>query len=63
MRQLSWSHFLLLIPLKNITKRDFYTEMCRIESWNVRTLRAKIDSMFFERTAISKKPELVARLN
>jgi predicted nuclease of restriction endonuclease-like (RecB) superfamily len=61
MRQLSWTHFLLLIPIKDITKRDFYAEMCRIEGWNVRTLRAKIDSMLFERTAISKKPELLVR--
>ncbi len=31
--------------------------MCRIEKWSVRTLRYKIDSMLYERTAISKKPE------
>lgn len=61
MRQLSWTHFLLLIPIKDLTKRDFYAEMCRVEGWNVRTLRNKIDSMFFERTAISKKPELLAQ--
>ena len=35
--------------------------MCRIEKWNVRTLRKKIDSMLYERTAISKKPELVVK--
>lgn len=35
--------------------------MCRLEQWNVRTLRSKIDSMLFERTALSKKPEEVAR--
>jgi predicted nuclease of restriction endonuclease-like (RecB) superfamily len=29
--------------------------MCRIEGWNVQTLRQKIDDMLFERTAISKK--------
>ncbi|MBA3722644.1 MAG: DUF1016 domain-containing protein [Parachlamydiaceae bacterium] len=61
MRQLSWSHFLMLIPIKDITKRDFYAEMCRIEKWNTRTLRNKIDSMLYERTAISKKPRLVAK--
>lgn len=60
-QQLSWSHFVEILPLKEPLKRDFYAEMCRIESWNVRTLRAKIDSMLFERTAISKKPELVAQ--
>lgn len=61
MRQLSWTHFLMLIPIKDITKRDFYTEMCRIEGWNTRTLRQRIDSMLYERTGLSKKPELVAR--
>ncbi|MBS0272645.1 MAG: DUF1016 family protein [Proteobacteria bacterium] len=60
-RQLSWSHFVALIPLKKDLQRDFYAEMCRIEHWNVRTLRSKIDSMLYERTALSKKPELLAR--
>jgi len=57
LRQLSWSHFTLLIPIKDPVKRDFYAEMCRIEKWNVRTLSKKINSMLFERTALSKKPE------
>jgi predicted nuclease of restriction endonuclease-like (RecB) superfamily len=61
-RQLSWSHFKLLLPLKDEMKRDFYAEMCRIEKWNVRTLSKKIDSMLFERTALSKKPDELARL-
>ncbi len=60
-RQLSWSHFLVLIPLEAPLKRDFYAEMCRVEGWSVRTLRKKVDSMLFERTAISKKPAEVAR--
>ena len=60
-RQLSWTHFIALIPLKDPIKRDFYAEMCRVEKWNVKTLRNKIDSMLFERTALSKKPELVAQ--
>lgn len=51
-RQLSWSHFVRLIALKDSLKRDFYAEMCRIETWNVRTLRKKIDTMLYERTAI-----------
>jgi predicted nuclease of restriction endonuclease-like (RecB) superfamily len=60
-RQLSWSHFIALLPINDEIKRDFYAEMCRIERWNVRTLRKKIDSMLYERTALSKKPELVVR--
>ena len=61
-RQLSWSHFKLLFPLKNGLERDFYAQMCYIEGWNVETLRNKINSMLFERTAISKKPEKLAKL-
>src|SRR5438105_13158983 len=38
-------------------KRDFYAEMCRIERWSTRTLQERIQSMLYERTAISKKPE------
>jgi predicted nuclease of restriction endonuclease-like (RecB) superfamily len=57
MRQLSWTHFTLLIPLKDAMEREFYAEMCRIERWSVRTLREKIDGMLYERTAISKKPK------
>ncbi|OGN62901.1 MAG: cytoplasmic protein [Chlamydiae bacterium RIFCSPHIGHO2_12_FULL_49_11] len=62
MRQLSWTHFTLLLPIKDPLKRDFYAEMCRVERWNVRTLQKKIDSMLFERTALSKKPEELVRL-
>lgn len=61
-RQLSWSHFVEIIPLKTDLERGFYAQMCRIERWSVRTLRDKIRSMLFERTAISQKPEELARL-
>ena len=60
-RQLSWSHFVAILPLKDDLQRDFYAEMCRIERWSVRTLRKKIDGMLYERTAISKKPEKLVK--
>jgi predicted nuclease of restriction endonuclease-like (RecB) superfamily len=56
-RQLSWTHFIALIPIKDDLKRNFYAEMCRMERWNVQTLRNKISSMLFERTALSRKPD------
>ncbi len=59
LRHLTWSHFTALIPVKDGLKRDFYAEMCRVERWNVRTLRSKINSMLYERTALSKQPEQV----
>ncbi|HET8837606.1 MAG TPA: DUF1016 N-terminal domain-containing protein [Flavobacteriaceae bacterium] len=33
-RQLSWSHFKILIPLKSELERDFYAQMCRLEKWS-----------------------------
>ncbi len=59
-QQLTWSHFLLLLPIKDEVKREYYTEMCRVERWSKRTLRAKIDGMLYERTALSKKPAELA---
>lgn len=58
-RQLSWSHFHALLPIKDPLARDFYAEMCRIERWDVRTLRQKIGGMLYQRTALSKKPVAV----
>jgi predicted nuclease of restriction endonuclease-like (RecB) superfamily len=56
-QQLSWSHFVELIPLEDSLKREFYAEMCRVERWSVRTMRHKIGHLLYERTAVSKKPE------
>lgn len=61
-RQLSWSHFIEIIPLKSDLEREFYAQLCCVENWSVRTLREKIRSMLFERTAISQKPEELAKL-
>jgi hypothetical protein len=41
-QQLSWSHFHALLPIKNQLAREFYAEMCRIERWDVRTLRSSL---------------------
>lgn len=60
-RELGWSHFVEIIYLKEPLKREFYAEMCRVERWSVRTLRGKIGGMLFERTALSRKPEELAK--
>lgn len=61
MSQLGWTHFRQIIYLDDPLKRDFYAEMCRIEKWDTRTLDKKIQSMLFERTALSKKPDKLIR--
>lgn len=60
-RQLGWSHFIEIIALDDALKRDFYAEMCRLERWSVRTLRTKIQSLLYERTSLSKKPDQLIR--
>ena len=60
-RQLSWSHIKEIIYIEDPLKRDFYIEICKIEKWSVRTFRDRINSMLYERTAISKKPELTIK--
>ncbi len=59
--QLGWTHFTAIVRLDDPLKRVFYAEMCRIERWSTRALDQKIQSMLFERTALSKKPEKLAR--
>lgn len=56
--QLSWSHFVLLLTQGDELKRSFYAELARLEGWGVRTLAERMDSMLFERSALSKQPEI-----
>ena len=58
-RELNWSHFIEILPLKQPLEREYYAELCRVERWSVRTLRERIGSQLYLRTAISKQPEAV----
>jgi predicted nuclease of restriction endonuclease-like (RecB) superfamily len=57
MRELSWSHFLVVLSMKDETQRDFYLQICKNEKWSIRTFRDRVNSMLYERTALSKKPD------
>ncbi|CEN44349.1 conserved hypothetical protein [Capnocytophaga canimorsus] len=52
-RQLSWSHFLILIPLKNNEARMFYAELAVSENLGKRELRKQITTKAFERMQIA----------
>lgn len=54
--QLTWTHLRSLMSIDDELKRSFYLEMARIEHLDTRTLDQKIDSMLYERTALSRKP-------
>lgn len=53
--QLSWSHYCLLLRLDEPFKREFYEAECIRGNWSVRQLDRQIQSMLYERTALSKR--------
>ncbi len=55
--QLSATHLKEIMKIEDDLKRNFYITMCQNEHWSVKTLKERISSMLYERTAISKKPE------
>ncbi len=52
-RQLSWSHFVELIPLKSTEKRGYYLQKAAEENWSIRELRRQIERKAFERKEIA----------
>ncbi|MEF8732739.1 MAG: DUF1016 N-terminal domain-containing protein [Candidatus Accumulibacter meliphilus] len=56
-RQLSWTHIKTLIYIEDPLKRDFYLQMCQQERWSARSLQERLDSLLFERTALSRQPD------
>jgi predicted nuclease of restriction endonuclease-like (RecB) superfamily len=62
-RQLSWSHFIVIIPIKTMESRLFYAQLAIQEGFSVRDLRHQIELKTFERTQlantqISKKSKI-----
>ena len=52
-RQLSWSHFVNLLPLKTEPARQFYASKAATQTWSVRELRQQIERKAFERTELA----------
>jgi predicted nuclease of restriction endonuclease-like (RecB) superfamily len=52
-RQLSWSHFLILLPLKTNESRIFYAQKAIEGTWGKRELRHQIERKAFERSEIA----------
>lgn len=56
-RQLSWSHFVEVLPIKDPLAREFYLTLSATNRWSRNQLRNEIDSLLYERTAIATKPD------
>jgi hypothetical protein len=60
-RQLSWTHIRALIYIENSLKRDFYCQLSQMNGWSYRQLQNQINSMLYERTALSKQSDALIR--
>lgn len=58
---MSGTHIKTLMYVDDPLKRDFYTELCRLERWSVRQLQQRLQSLLFERSALSRQPEEAIR--
>jgi predicted nuclease of restriction endonuclease-like (RecB) superfamily len=52
-RQLSWSHFVVLIPLKRKEQIAYYAEKIATERWSIRDTRHQIERKAYERQEIA----------
>jgi predicted nuclease of restriction endonuclease-like (RecB) superfamily len=59
---LSYSHIELLLGIEDPLKRTFYEIECIKGTWSVRELKRQINSLYFERSSLSKNPEKLAKL-
>ncbi len=59
---LSFSHFIELMVLSDPLKRTFYELECIKGNWSVRELKRQINSLYFERCGLSKKPDKLSEL-
>lgn len=59
---LSWSHYLVLIRIKNADVRSFYEVECAKQNWSVRWLQRQVDSSLYERIALSSDKDKVIRM-
>ena len=59
-QSLSFSHFTLLIPIDDPLKRRFYEVECVRGNWSVRELKRQIESLYFERSALSRDKQALS---
>ncbi|WP_106829428.1 PDDEXK nuclease domain-containing protein [Parabacteroides pacaensis] len=59
---LSWSHYLVLMRIKNDDERCFYEIESRKQDWSVRQLQRQYSSSLYERLALSRNKKEVMRL-
>ncbi len=60
---LSWSHYLFLMRIKNVEERKFYEIEAINNGWSLRELRRQFNSALYERLALSRDKDGVKELS
>lgn len=61
--KLTWSHYIEILGVSDVSARSFYEKQCMIENWSVRELKRQKQSMLFERLAIGKNKDEILKLS
>ncbi|SKB51688.1 PDDEXK nuclease domain-containing protein [Malaciobacter marinus] len=61
--KLSWSHYIFLTRIENISEREFYENEASENSWSLRELKREFNSGLYERLALSKDKKEVTTLS
>ena len=59
---LSWTHYLILLGIKNPDERSFYEIETTTQGWTVRELKRQFDSSLYERLALSRDKDGIRKL-
>jgi len=60
--ELTWTHYRLLMKVENPQARGFYEIECAENHWSTRELERQVNSLLFERLALSKDKKGLLRL-
>ncbi len=60
--ELSWTHFRILLKVEDPDARGFYMNECAGSRWSTRELERQVNSMLFERIALSRNKKKIKQL-
>ncbi len=62
-RELSWTHYRLIMRVENIAAREYYLSETEEQNWSTRTLERNINTLYYERLLSTKDKGAVLQKN
>ncbi len=60
--KISFTHLVQLLPIQDSRKRTFYEVESIRQGWSVEELKRQINTLYYERSGMSKKPDQLAQI-